>query len=288
MGSQTTVTPQTEPIRRALERIEGFPALFPVVQKGLQLMDNPNTSNQRLERVLSADVAMVARILKLANSAYFGVMSEVRTLAMAINIIGSVKLRLLLRHILISGLFELMSTGRPGAERIRNTSIGASVASHQIAGETGQAEPDEALIAGLLHNIGDLGLSWAFPQEYESVLSLSKFMPLASAQKSVFGLDSGVFGRWTIEAWRFPSDFAEAVEHWRNPLKVPAGHLRQYLCVVHVGVVLAEGWTQERDPEHVEIWPHIREEIGLSRDTIRKAYAELPGKVSHVQALLEA
>ena len=115
---------------------------------------------------------MAARILKLANSAYFGVASEVSTISTAINVIGYAKLRVLLRHILVSGLFDSLSADRPGSQQIREMSLAAGVACQQVSAASRWGDAEEMLNVGLLHNVGELALSWSFSDEYQRMLSL--------------------------------------------------------------------------------------------------------------------
>ena len=162
MGAIPDSPADTNRIEEAIERMQGLPALFPVVQKTLNSLENPDTPVRHLENVLSADPAMVARILRLANSALFGVMREVGTITLALQVIGQVKLRLLLQHIFIHGLFELLSAGRPAAEHVRRMSVASSVAAQAGAEASEHVDPGGALVAGLLHNLGELGLGGHF------------------------------------------------------------------------------------------------------------------------------
>ncbi len=203
-------------VRKVVAKVGEFPALLPVVQKALALVEQPAVTTLHLQRILSADPVMVSRVLRLANSAYFGVMAEVTTVSMAINIIGFHRLRSLLRHILVSGLLELLSHGRPAATVLRQLAIAASVASHEVAARDGEDDPEELLVAGLLVNVGSLALCWTFPKEYDSAWQQS-----AAAGREppsiVLGVNPESMGRRVLEAWRFPIVCCEIVEKWPRP-----------------------------------------------------------------------
>ncbi len=278
-----------ELVREAVERLQSFPHFFPVVNKALALIEQEQTTNQELQQVLSADQAAVGQLLRLANSAYFGFSSEVRTLSLAIQIIGYSRIKLLLRYILLAGLFEQLSTGRPGAKRIRETSIGAAAAARELAAESQTGDPEELSIAGLLHNAGELALSWLFPQQYDVVLKLGESVSLATAQEDVFGVRAATVGRWVLESWKFPVFFADAVEYWENPLdpRLDAS-LTRPLCVIHAGVRIAEGWQRHIAGQAVEIDPEIIGRIGLPEQAIDRVRAALPAAVSQIRSVIRS
>ena len=285
---QRSVLQATDVLRRVVKDIEKFPALLPVVQKGLAVVENANGTTGQLERILQADPVMVARILRLANSAYFGVMTEVRTVSMAVNIIGYRKLRSLLRHVLVSGLIELLSQGRPGTNRIRETAVAASVASHELAQRCQLEDPEELLVAGLLFNIGEMALFWSFPKEYEAMFGIAGQVPLDAAQKAVFGVDSRQVGRMVLEAWQFPAVFGHVVERWPDPLSETVDSaLRRYLAIVHVGVVLARALASRIDTPSLEVSPEIVAELQLGEEALGQVLMALPEKIAAVRAILE-
>jgi HD-like signal output (HDOD) protein len=271
-----------------IQDIEKFPALLPVVQKGLAVVESANATSGQLERILQADPVMVARILRLANSAYFGVMTEVRTVSMAVNIIGYRKLRSLLRHILVSGLIELLSQGRPGTHRIRETAVAASAACHELAARCGVDDPEEVLVAGLLFNIGEMALFWSFPKEYEYLLERAGDTQLHEAQKALFEVDSRQVGRQVLEAWRFPAIFCDTVERWPDPLGAPAGSaLRRYLAIVHVAVCLARALASQSDPSLPAVCPEIVAELELGERAPQEVLGVLPARIAAVRAIVK-
>jgi HD-like signal output (HDOD) protein len=306
MANTARITPPPPPhpaevVERVLRDIEKFPALLPVVQKALAVVENANGSSSQLERILQADPLMVVRILKLANSAYFGVMTEVRTVSMAVNIIGYRKLRSLLRHILVSGLVELLSHGRPGASGIRDTAVAASAAAYELA-QRGQLEdPEEMLVAGQLFNIGELALFWSFPKEYEAVIAKSQTRPLNEVQKEAFGVDSLQLGRTVLDTWRFPAIFCEITARWPEPLSEPDAGLRRCLAIVHVAVALAatlasrgiagqgtaaQGMAAEGNASALEFPPEMLAALGLPEEVPQQVLGVLPEKIAAVRAIL--
>ena len=231
---------------------------------------------------------MAARILKLANSAYFGVASEVSTISTAINVIGYAKLRVLLRHILVSGLFDSLSADRPGSQQIREMSLAAGVACQQVSAASRWGDAEEMLNVGLLHNVGELALSWSFSDEYQRMLSLRDSTTPWAAQLQVFGVDSRQVGVWVAESWAFPRTFIYSVEHWPDPRQSLFDKpLRRCLCVVHIGVRLAQSLRQQIDSGRLDIAEQILGELRLAPATIAEIYVHLPQEIDRMREATE-
>lgn len=288
---QTMPPPPLDPadvIERIIRDIEKFPALLPVVQKGLAVVEAANGSSSQLERILQADSVMVARILRLANSAYFGVMTEVRSVSIAVNIIGYRKLGSLLRHILVSGLVELLSQGRPGTAAIRETALAASAAAHELAQRCDIEDPEELLVAGQLFNIGELALFWSFPREYEALLARPADLPLSQMQNAVFGVNSLQIGRIVLEAWRFPTIFCEIAARWPDPFSESADLLlRRYLAIIHVAVALAAALASPAERGSFQIEPEVLSELQIPIEVPQQVLKALPEKIAVVRAILQ-
>ena len=271
-------------VQRAIAELQDLPGSLPTAQQALRLAVDPRTGSAQLQRVLSGDQAMAARILKLANSPYFGVMSEVKTISMAINVIGYAKLRVLLRHILVSGLFDSLSADRPGSQQIREMSLAAGAACRQVSAASRCGDPEEMLNVGLLHNVGELALSWSFPNEYQRMLSLTDSITPSAAQLQVFGVDSRQVGVWLAESWAFPRMFIYAVEHWTDPRQgLFDKPLRRCLCVVHIGIRLAQSLLEHVDRPHLDISEQILGELRLAPETIAEIYVNLPQEIDRLR-----
>jgi HD-like signal output (HDOD) protein len=251
---------------------------------------DPLCSSRDLERVLASDQALTAQILKVANSAYYPTDGRVATISRAVTVIGHEKLQALLLQMMLAGAFRRLSARRPEARRIVSVSVAAAAACRAVAQYAPDQNDEELLIAGLLHNVGELVLLTAFPSEYASACRLAATMPERSAQRTVFGVDSRLTGRWLLEAWGLPLQFAESAEHWQDPLhhKIQASSA-PFLCVVHVGVHLGRCWRRDAGWQEAERLadPRALAEISLSRDNLPGIYETLSEHIGRVQMLLE-
>ncbi len=177
-------------VRQVIARLKDLPCSLPVVQKAIDAVQDPNCTNGRLARILAEDQGITTRLLRLANSAYFGVSRKVSTLSMAVALIGYGRLKTILRHIMVAEVFELLSAKSPAAKRIWKVAVAAGAASRETAQACWVGDPEELLAVGLLHNVGDLALLCQFPGQFLAAEE-SGSASAEGAPRSVFGVDSG-------------------------------------------------------------------------------------------------
>ena len=267
----------TESVRQAIAQLRDLPCSLPVVQKAIGAMEDPDCTNGRLERILTADQGISARLLRLANSAYFGVSRRVSTLSMAVTLIGYGRLQTILRHIMVAEVFELLSAKSPAANRIWKVAIASGAASRATAQACWVGEPEELLAVGLLHNVGDLALLCQFPDEF---FTAGEPGPVSDGGglRCVLGVDSGTAGQWLLDGWRFPAIFGMSCRHWLDPLSTGVEErYRARVAAVHVGAGLARSWVDGDDAGSAGqgLLPEATEVLGLDGDAIAEIHGGL-------------
>ena len=207
-----------ERIRAAIARLRDLPASAPVVSKALRQLDNPDYQMGEVKKTLMSDQAVTARILRLANSAYFGFRSEVQTLSQAVVLLGQQRIRTLLQRILVDKIWLDLGHGQSAAAPLRSTSLTTATASCTLSQLLDREDAEEMLLAGLLHNIGDLLLLTQFPQESELLNQAGSVEKRAQAAAEMFGMSAGRAGRLLLDSWHFPPLYGWVAEHCENPL----------------------------------------------------------------------
>jgi HD-like signal output (HDOD) protein len=239
-----------EAVQQALERLRELPSSRRLVQKAIDASNHPLSNNSQLQAILSVDAGAAADILRLANSPFFGVGARVRTLSMAITVIGHERLRRLLQHLLVADLFGKLRVRGEHAARVWTTALVTGTVCHAIGGFPDQQDPDHLLIGGLLHNVGELALLSEFPDEYQKAVHLSNTMTRQQAERAVFGMDSAEIGGCLLELWSFPENLCLAATSRYEPdqvyVSLPPLSLR-FIKTVQLGAQLADAWTQGLD-----------------------------------------
>ena len=149
------------------ENIKNLQTLPDIVQKLITLLQDEKTSAGDLSKLISYDQSISLKLLKVANSAYYGFLKEVATVQHAIVILGFEEVKRLSLGISILNFMNDESSLL--IQDLWKHSVGCSLASQIISKQIG-IEPDVTPTASLLHDIGKLVLDNAFRKEYKSVM----------------------------------------------------------------------------------------------------------------------
>lgn len=226
-------------IKRITESIIGLPTLPTVVSKMIELVDNPRTSAASLSRLISTDQALTARLLKLANSAYYGFPREISTVNMAIVVLGFNTVKDMGLSLSVFDAFKNQeNTPSFDIARFWEHSIACGIASRMLAHNYHSRFAGEAFVAGLLHDIGKVILNQYFHKEFKLIMEMtSGGMLLEEAEDSVLGIRHSQIGSWLAEKWNLPKLISETIEFhhvpWdakKEPLFVSTICLADYLC----------------------------------------------------------
>ena len=286
---QPVAPPNPGRVQQAIARLKALPAFYPTVQKALRLMDDPLSSDFQVQQVINTDQAVAARVLQLANSAFFGFYSRVTTVSLALTLIGRERVGTLLRRFLVEEMLLMLSGRKPAALRIRELSVVTATAAHSMAERLLRDDKEEILLAGLLHNIGELVLLSQFRDQYGEMTRLRDQVSQAAAEKAVFGVESPVVGRWLLEAWNFPDFFVATVEHWPDPWAVHFPHAPvAAIALVHVARWMAECWLERRATDEVyrSFEPRLLSTLEVDRDFLVDQYERLPDQVQQLRTTL--
>jgi len=198
---------------RIYSRIDELPTLPVVIPRLLSLMDDPKTGTREITEAISHDTALTAKILKVANSAYYGFSQEISRLDRAVALLGFNMVKSLALSVgVIKAMPKAKDAGLFSREGlwIHNLAVGTAV--KMVAERLGKGEEAERLfVVGLLHDIGkvvlDLFFSDDFARALEQVLERVNDgggTQLYEMERKNIGLDHGEVGGILLERWKFP------------------------------------------------------------------------------------
>jgi putative nucleotidyltransferase with HDIG domain len=194
------------------------PPLPHVALKVIQLAGQSTTSAADLENVISHDPVLVGSVLKQANSAYYGVRGGVATIGHAVLVLGFGTLRTLV----ITACSRSLLSNKKSSFKDRilwEHSIAAAIVSKLVAREVGYESPEEAFVAGLLHDIGKVVLDTNHPAAFQQVIErvYNDGESFVDAEREAFGLDHGEVGGLVVGKWGLAEELVEAVRHHHEP-----------------------------------------------------------------------
>lgn len=209
-----------EEIRRITKSIINLPTLPTVVAKMLEMLDNPRTSAAQVGRLISSDQVLTAKVLKLANSAFYAFPQPISTVNLAIVVLGFDVVKNLVIGISVIESFSKEVDEYFDVMRFWEHSIGCGVAARMLARMHGYHVSGEAFTAGLLHDIGKLVMREHLKAEFVEVLGkVRQGKSFLEAEKELLGVTHAEIGNWLAERWNFPAVLQEAILHHHDPAR---------------------------------------------------------------------
>lgn len=213
-------------VEEIVKSIEKMPSLSPTVAKIVEIANSPTSSPKDLNIVISMDPVLTARLLKLVNSAYFGLSTQVTNILRAIILLGlnTIKNLALSTAVLSQQTKKKVQTGLD-MNAFWKHSLGAAVVSKLIARRRGVDEKvlEEFFIAGLLHDIGKIVLEEHFGEELKSLVKLknARGCSMLEAEREVLGVDHAAIGKWLGDKWLLSPALKSGIEFHHRPLETP-------------------------------------------------------------------
>jgi len=197
-----------------------LPAMPQVASKVLELSSDPNTSAQLLQKIISDDQAMTARILKIANSAMYSCSRKVKTLTEAIVMLGFNSIRSLVVTSAARNLYNTRNTTTGLKERLLwEHSIGVAFACRLLVQERVPSLAEEAFLAGLMHDIGKLVLNLKLPEQFDEIVQLvyNENEPFNLTEREILGFDHAEVGARLVNKWNLSPSLEDTILNHHNP-----------------------------------------------------------------------
>ena len=256
-------------------------------------MEDPSSTAQDLHNVIAHDPALCSRILKVVNSAFYGLPRQIGSINRAIVLLG---LNAVKNIAIAASLTKLFRGGdlcpRFSARGLWIHSMATGAGSKLICDQLKLGLPDEAFLAGLIHDIGLMVQMQAMREKLIRVFDEMRFnadgQPLTDMrqiEQAVMGADHCAFGAGLCEAWKFPKSFSYVAGYHHDPQQLPAGN-RMLATVVYVSDRLAAqlGYGFRADIPHTNVDAFSLEELNMSQPQLEAIRMSLPKIFDEVQA----
>jgi putative nucleotidyltransferase with HDIG domain len=226
---------------KVLAHVRALPTISAASLRLSELARDPSTCAADFEKVIRPDPALTANLLRVSNSAYFGLRCRAETVRQAITLLG---LKRVSEVAAAAALGPVLPARLPGYEVEASGfwlhSVAVAVLSERLAEELGVKRPDLTFTAGLLHDVGKLAIcafvSGACVPIMEAVRGGLAFV---AAERAVLGLDHGELGGLVSEAWSLPRAAAEVARWHHEPGNAPEGADRTLIDLVHAADALS-------------------------------------------------
>lgn len=190
------------------------------VSRVLNALDNEATGAMTISELLGLDQALAANVLQAANSAYLGYGPSCSNLTDAVMRLGFKRIRTLVLGVAASGSMVRSLPGyRLGAGELWNHSVATGVVSQWFGRTLNYANPEDAYVAGLLHDVGKLILDQFALADYDRLFDYVQNYNLAffQVEQKLFSIDHAEVGGLMARKWNFPLPLIDAIQHHHAP-----------------------------------------------------------------------
>ncbi|HNV25715.1 MAG TPA: HDOD domain-containing protein [Nitrospira sp.] len=223
-------------LRRRIEQVGELPTLPHVVQKLASMIGRPNISAEEIGALIEKDQVLSAKVLRLANSPFYGFPSRIASVAHAVVVLG---LSVVKGLTLCATAFDMMKNA--GMNDLWRHSLGVAMTAHILGAKAGMKNPEEVFVGGLLHDIGKVVLYVKWPDVGQQITAATKdsSRSLMDTERELFDVTHADVGGWLATAWHLPTSLREPILHHHMPSAAQEATLQT--AIVHVADVLVKG-----------------------------------------------
>jgi putative nucleotidyltransferase with HDIG domain len=265
-------------ILKKLDRIEDLPTLPMVAMEVNKMLLDYDTTINKLSDTIEKDQSMVSKILKLVNSAFFGLRGKISNIPHAIVVLGFNTIRNAVVSITIIDAFSTKE-GLDGFNitDIWNHSLAVAVTSKYLAEKTGIHSADDCFVAGLLHDMGKIVLLHQFKDLFQKVWLAVKGNNLSfyEAEKRQIEIDHARIGGYLARKWQLPTALVDAIRYHHDVN--PGLNGQQLLLIIHAANIIVNTYaTDPKDNRELSgIHPDALKVMGSQLDAISDWYPDV-------------
>ena len=286
-------------LKTRVENIRELATLPSVITELMELLDDPNVSLRRLGSIVEGDPALTVKVLRVANSPFYGIRGRIHTIQQAVALLGLTEFNNLLVSIsLFSKLFNEKSKTLPQLSSYWDHSIACALLSRLLVAKLFIPTGGREFTAGLLHDVGKLVLLEHFPSLAVTVhmKMFNEHLEQLDAERTVLGVTHMDIGGWVAEKWRLPVSYVEVIKYHHHPALAQLN--KSLVAVTQISNILShqqnqaeeqngsenisstEAWTvlKSENPsvQHVNL-DQVISEIQLSDNATKEMMSQLTG-----------
>ncbi|HEX4054675.1 MAG TPA: HDOD domain-containing protein [Tepidisphaeraceae bacterium] len=226
--------------RDAIKNITALATLPEVTAQIIATVEDPRSSIGKLHKIIATDPSLSARILKVINSAFYGVSGQIGSVERAIVLLGLNAVKNIAVAASLGQLFRGVKLGEEFTARdLWTHCISVGVAARELARSLRIPVPDEAFVAGLMHDAGILVELQIWPEKLQCICTTAKRTgaDFCETERQILGVDHSALGQALTEQWHFPAYCQQVAGFHHNPSGATESD-RMLVGVVYIADIL--------------------------------------------------
>ena len=235
-------------ILKKLDSIKDIPTLPTIIFELNELLQDPNTPITEISDIIEKDQAMSLRVLKLVNSAFYGIHKEVNDIGNAIVLLGFNTVRNAIVSLgVINSFLGIKALEGFDIRDFWKHSLAVAVVSKSLAEKTKIASPDSCFVGGLLHDIGKVILAQYFQDLFEKVWNAAKKENISfyEAEKQEISIDHAIIGAHLATNWELPENFIDVIR-WHHDVRNDT-ESKKMILIIYLSDIIVNSYNSDPD-----------------------------------------
>ncbi|NQU75189.1 MAG: HDOD domain-containing protein [Planctomycetes bacterium] len=272
-----------------IDRVEQLVTLPQVVNQINHIVESTTSSAADLHRVIKADPALSSKLLRLVNSAYYGLAERVGSLERAVILLGVTAVKNLAIAASIDQVFRRISLPGPLSGRdLWIHCLGVASGARALAQRAKMEHMDEVFTAGLIHDVGLLAAAQVSPKDFAQVIQacMGSNNRWTVAEREILGIDHSTSGARLTKRWHFPDCMVQTVADHHNWPDLPGSS--NLAGIVYVADTMACGMGDgfSLTANHQTIEAEMLTKLGLCQQDVTEVWQNVPAYVEELAACL--
>lgn len=270
-------------------RSENLPVLPQIVSQVLKLVDDPDASPKQLESIIERDPAITAKILRVANSSYYG-LNQVNSIARAISVLGMNQIR----SLVISVAYQQVIGGRNQSQLFSKLefwkhSLATATAARILGKMRNPLKSEELYGAGMMHDVGLLVMDRFCPELLDQAIKYASDtgMKLHEAEQFLFGFDHAQVGGILADKWQLEGMMKAAIVYHHDPDMDDEFQDLTYFIVAANAMAHQCGFKNNAPRSCAEVPPRAIEVLGMPEEQLEVIKSVVANEIQKAQSAFQ-
>lgn len=277
------------------KKLKDLPTISAVANEINVSNKNDSLTAKTLGTIISRDPSLTAIVLKLANSAYYGMAREIKSLERAITILGFDTIKNLALTISVFNVFKTRKGETIDLKGLWHHSLGVGLAAKRLALYSpmlakDKSLPEQAFLCGIMHDIGKIAFARSLPAELAEILRQTRSGNLAQheIEKAILGFNHQKAGQAIADSWNFPEEYQIVTRLHHAPSAAALGNnpkIAPLVMAVYLGNKIAKALHlgESTDPHSEKLTPTDLKNLGINSQDLPQIIQEI--KEEYAQCL---